>query len=174
MVSRYSADVVFKPRSIWSMLGTFSGSVAASAVWPNANQAFYIRLRNLEAFTPSHAFVLNGATAAGNIDIGFYGSDYERIASTGAFAQAGTTQYQFEAFTTKIPAGEIILAISFSLGTATFRAGAITSSSFAGQVRAFEGAQQTSAHALPSTMVPANPTDFTNGYPVFGFTDLLD
>ena len=174
MVTRFSSAGGVKPRSLSSISGIPNASVASvSLIWPNANQAFYIRVLVLAAFTPSHVFTSNAITVNGNYDIGIYTPDYARIASTGAYAMAGGSTFQFEPFTTPIPAGELILGISSSSATATIYAIDPTARTETSQVRAFEGAQQTSAHVLPSTMVPASPTDFSR-VPFFGFVDLLD
>jgi hypothetical protein len=144
-----------------------------STTWPNANEAFYIRVVNPTEFTPSFAWWFNGATVNGNMDVGIYTTDFVRLGSTGAVAQADINQVQVTAFATTIPAGELILGISSSSATATIRMWTPLGTNGVNVPDTLEAAQQTSAHVLPNPAVPAQPTDFQL-VPAFGFYDALD
>jgi hypothetical protein len=163
---------VAAPRILTSYgaLGAFGlghPDLGASTAWPNANEGFKVRVWNPIAFTPTQAFTMNGATAAGNVDLGIYEPDSETLIGQLAapIAQAGTNAPQFYAFTTPIPRGYVDLAMSCSLGTATLFAQTDTI------VRALAATQMAAAHALPATWVPADPSDFAAILPLFGFID---
>lgn len=162
-----------KARSLWSAVDLVEAGLV-NLTWPNANEAFYIRVRNRKLFTPSHAFLnLGTAAAAGNIDIAVSDVDFNLIGSTGSFAMVGTQLVQFEAFTTPIPEGEIVMSLALSSAAGSVRAAIVTSVNNPGQARASEAAQQLAAFPLPDPAVPANPTDFFGSIPLFGFVDLL-
>ena len=111
------------------------------------------------------AYSFNGATAAGNVDIGIYSEALALLVSTGAVAQAGTNALQEYALTdTTIPRGRYYAAISCSLSTATFFSNAYNL--HFGKLQGL--AQMATAHVLPSTLVPAAVSSAIQ--PVFGFS----
>lgn len=125
----------------------------ASAVWPAANLAIYTPFVLPEPATLTALWLLNGATATGNVDIGVYNSSFTRLISSGATAQSGTSAVQFFDVTdTLLPRGVVYLGISLSSGTATtIRYGA----GIQGLCSALGMVQQSTAHPLPSTATPA-------------------
>ena len=65
-----------------------------SAAYPAANRALYIPFHLMQPITVRKLFVYNGATAAGNIDIGILDSAGTLQCSAGSTAQAGTSVLQ--------------------------------------------------------------------------------
>lgn len=156
-------------------------SIIQSDGWPASNRAFLVELRNPRPFTPSHAYVMNGNTVAGNVDIGIYGYasgtgfTLELLASTGSTADAGTNQVQFIEFGTKpqIPAGPIVLAIAVqNTGAQIGKRNNLFSLAI---VEGLLGiAQEDSAFPLPATLTsPAQPTGGFGDIPLFGVTERL-
>lgn len=147
-----------------------SGAAASSAVWV-ANLAMFFPVRLTRARTYTKAFWLNGATAAGNVDVGIYtisGTTATRIAVSTAVAQAGVSDIQIAATfpTTTIGPGLYYLAISASLSTTTFWR---TGPSFT-SLRTFGCFQASTAHPLATPQTVVAPTN--SFCPVFGFAEL--
>jgi hypothetical protein len=103
-----------------------SGATPASVTWPAANEAIYVPFVIPETATFGRGYVYNGATAAGNWDIGIYDEAGNRLASSGAVAMAGTNAIQVIAFTAPVTLapGRYYMALSNSLATATVFAAA--------------------------------------------------
>jgi hypothetical protein len=103
-----------------------SGATPASAVWPAAQEAIYIPFSIPEAATFTRGYVYNGATAAGNWDIGIYDESGNRLASSGAVAMSGTNAIQVIAFTASVTLqpGRYYMALVNDNATATVFASA--------------------------------------------------
>lgn len=125
----------------------------ASAAWPAANLALYLPFVLPEPATVTALWLLNGATASGNIDIGVFDAAFAKLVSSGATAQSGTNAMQFFDVTdTLLPRGIVYLGVSLSSGTGTafrYNTGVPGLHSATGMV------QQATAHPLPSTATPA-------------------
>lgn len=92
----------------------------ASAAWPSANRAIYVPFSIRESITVISLFVVNGATAAGNFDIGIYSQDGARIVSLGSTVQTGTSTIQNTSITaTRIGPGRFYLALVLSSASGT-------------------------------------------------------
>lgn len=77
-------------------VGALSGGTGpASAVWPASNDAIFVPMYLNQAVLIQRLYVINGATASGNIDMGIYTEDGARITSIGSTAQSGTNVAQF-------------------------------------------------------------------------------
>lgn len=150
-----------------------SAGNAGSGTWPSAGAAY---LYPIPALTRPRTYVrawwVNGATVAGNVDVGVYtisGTTATRVASTGAVAQAGASVMQVvtpTAFT--LAAGvQYWFAMSCSLATATVWKSAAGTVALrpAGcfQITA-------SANPLPSTGTVAVIAQ--THLPLFGFSEL--
>ena len=148
-----------------------SAGAGASAVWPVANTAYFVPIRIDQARTYQRAWWLNGATAAGNVDVGIYtisGTTATRVVASTAAAQAGLSVMQVATTftTTTIGPGLYYLAMSCSLATATVWR---SNPSFV-MLRASGLYQAATAHPLPATAtVVAHAASFV---PVFGFSEL--
>jgi hypothetical protein len=131
-----------------------TGSLASTA-WPSANLALYfpVVIPRRTSFAALRAFLANGATANGNVDIGLYDESWNRLASTGSVAQSGTTTIQdLAALAVTIPPGRYYLGIALSSGTGTAIA---LGSALAGSLASLGVAQEASAFPLPATATPA-------------------
>jgi hypothetical protein len=125
-----------------------SGATPASVVWPAANEAIYVPFYISETATFQRGHVYNGATAAGNWDIGIYNEAAARLASTGAVAMSGINAVQTIAFTASVTLfpGRYYMALANTLGTATvFASAAALTFIHSGPYL------QLTAHPLPAT-----------------------
>lgn len=143
----------------------------ASAAHPVAGNAYFFPVRLGRSRTYTKAWWLNGATAAGNVDVGIYtiaGTTATRIVASTAEAQAGISAMQVAAAftTTTLRPGLYYIALAASLGTATFWRAQTGAASYLRPLGCFTAA---SAHPLPAT---ATVTAMTATYvPVFGFAE---
>lgn len=125
----------------------------SSNAWPAVNRALYLPLYIDRPGVVTKFWTLNGATAAGNIDIGLYNEAYARLASTGAVAQAGTNVVQeFDVTDFAVVPGVYFLGLACSLTTATLF---MTTTNVAGYFQAMGVTQQATALPLPNPAVPA-------------------
>lgn len=68
-----------------------SGNTApASVAYPLANQAFYVPFSVSKTVTAYEGWVVSGATAGGNFDIGIYDAAGARLSSAGATARTAS------------------------------------------------------------------------------------
>ena len=70
------------------------GNGGSSAIWPVANRAIFVPILIHQPYIVQSMFTLNGATAAGNTDVGIYTEGGVLLVSSGSTAQAGTTVAQ--------------------------------------------------------------------------------
>ena len=141
-------------------------SSAASAAWPSANLAILIPFRLPAPLLVQRLFLLNGATASGNVDIGIYDVAGTRLVSTGSTAQSGTSAVQSVDVTdTPLAAGLFYLALAMDGTTGTVQR---KTTSNVASCKALGMAQVASAFALPATVTFAT---CTNAFiPYFGLT----
>lgn len=164
-------------------------SAPVSTAVGEGNRSFYVKVHNPQAFTATHGWLSNGTTVAGNIDIGVYRvsgqNRVERLGSTGSTTQVTVSTVQLVAFGTPfvVPAGEVVLAISFDTDTATIMA-LNQNAAFASFWRELVGMGQrqpdagppeaaTVSFPLPATVDLDPMTLFTVGPPIFGVSNLL-
>lgn len=139
-------------------------SGATSATWPAANRALFYPFTLSEPVIAVKLFVLNGATASGNIDAGIYDRTGNRIVSTGSTAQSGTSVIQeFDITDTLFGPGTFYLALVMNNTTGTTFRQTTSSGSFAST----GACQMASAFPLPATATFANTW---HAPPVFGLT----
>lgn len=138
-----------------------TGLTAASATWPSASRTIYVGTVIERVTTVLQMFTYNGATASGNVDIGIYDYQGNRLVSMGATAQSGTSVIQLYNITnTTLAPGRYFLAMSLSNTTGTFLRVAVQT-----QQAKFCLMYQ-DASSLPATM---GFTDVASAYlPVFG------
>lgn len=80
---------------LWVETAPFA-AFASAAAWPVANTATLTKVRTAKPITVSSVTIFIGA-AAGNVDVGIYsltGSTWNRLASSGSTAAAGTNAVQ--------------------------------------------------------------------------------
>lgn len=151
----------FKPSWLSSWQGMtdimgFIGSGFTSGGWPGAmaNDAFISRVWNPEAFEADFAYLINGTTPGGNIDIGVYSESGDLIVATGATAQVGASATQFISITnTVIPAGVLLLACAADSASVQTNKPNIAAGAFpAGMLDAYGWAQAQASYPLPNTL----------------------
>lgn len=135
-----------------------------SNAWPTSNLAILApcRLGNLVLVTK--LWVLNGAAASGNLDIGIYDQYGNRLVSTGSTAMSGTSAIQLIDVTdTWLPPGFYRLALAVDNTTAAISAAA---ANLAAHLQATGFTQAATSFPLPATITPAA---FTGAHaPFFG------
>ena len=131
------------------------GTTPASAAWPAANDALFVPLYLNQQILVKRLYVVNGATASGNMDVGLYTADGSLIISSGSTSQSGTSAPQFFniADTTLAP-GQYYMACSIDgTGGTVFRANlSVIRNQELGVVKA------TTAMPLPTTATFATVT----------------
>ena len=133
--------------------------------WTTANLAFYMPIVVDSLIVVQKVAWVNGATAAGNFDVGIYNSALVKLASTGAVAQTGTSVLQVATLSVTLPPGNYHVGMSSS-GTT----GVITAVYKTGGATVTCGtAVETSAHPLPATATPVTNV----GQPNYFFADVL-
>jgi hypothetical protein len=136
-----------------------------STAWPSANRAYFVPFRLPYEVTVQHAWVLNGATVSGNVDIGIYSVDGTRIASTGSTAQAGTSAVQSISLSATLGPGLFYMALAVSNTTATVYKASVPGAS----MQMMGCAMQNSALPLPATATLISVTSAGGNYlPEFG------
>jgi len=102
----------------WSKYGVASevagdgGLAANSSIWVQALKTYYVPIKLPWSFRAKRIYIVNGATASGNLDLGIYSKDGTRIFNAGSTAQAGTSAPQYVTITNDIllPPGYYYLA----------------------------------------------------------------
>lgn len=96
-------------------------SVSYTAGTVTANRAYVTPFTLRRPVVVTKLGWINGGTAAGNVDVGIYDNNLDKIISTGSTAQSGTNAKQTVDITdTALSPGIYYIAISASDGTATF------------------------------------------------------
>lgn len=126
------------------------------------NQAFYCEVLVYEPVIINNMAWLNGATVAGNVDVGIYDSNLKAVVTKGSTAMSGASTTQAVTLSSislgtanpLLVPGVYYLAFASNSATATFgrmNLGSVIS-------RAFGTALQTTAFPLPATAVFATNT----------------
>lgn len=139
------------------------GTYGTSANWPTANLAYFYPFRFRQPFSCVKGFVQNGATPAGNFDMGWYDLDGNRLASVGSTAQAGASNLQLVDLVREIT--EDVLYLAVASDSTSFQL--LRTNSFTGLPLTGAGIRQmASAFPLPSV---ATFADVATGYlPIVG------
>lgn len=130
-----------------------------STVWPAANLALYYPVYLEAPLTLNQFAWYNGSAVAGTVDMGIFDELGNKIASTGATAQAGTTAPQAVTITggLTVGPGQYWLGMLCSSGTAQINR-LTMSGSLTGICEAMGVVQQAvGAATLPATFTPAAP-----------------
>lgn len=97
------------------------GAAAASLAWGTANQARYVPFWLPQPYTVVKLLAYNGATAAGNTDIGVYDASGNERISIAAAAQAGLNVWQeFDVTDTTLEAGLYYIGLLNTTTTGTY------------------------------------------------------
>ena len=129
-------------------------------IWPTANKAFFYPFTIYSPITISKAFILNASAVSGNVDIGVYDKNGNRLGSTGQTVNAGTVASQIINLTAdtllSLP-GYYYLAIAINNTTARPQ----NQSQNVNLCKFLGYKEQTSAFPLPN---PATMVEITAGY----------
>lgn len=138
-----------------------------SVTWVTANMAVFVPFALEVPITAKQMFLLNGATASGNVDVGIYTADGIRLVSIGSTAQAGINDLQaFNITDTILGPGRYYFAVAMD-GTAGTILGASASATLA---RAMGYQQMATAFPLPATATFATGSASANLGAVVGLT----
>lgn len=120
----------------------------ASAVWVGTNVALYMPFTLQRPAIAYRLWIANGAAVSGNFDIGLFDMAGNKLVSSGATAQSGTSVRQVLDITdTLLPRGTTWLGLSFDNVTAT----TLRSNPNALYLAALGVYQEASAYTLPAT-----------------------
>lgn len=131
-------------------VGTITGGAApSSSIFPAINDAVLVPFETTQTHLIKRLFVINGATASGNIDVGIYSDSGARIVSSGSTVQAGTNAPQFFDNTDFLLApGRYYWAVAMdTIGGTVFRISAT-----AARLQALGMARMGTAFSLPATV----------------------
>lgn len=165
----------FSPLSCGYEIAGDQPSPPVSAAWSLAKRVVYVPFYLQRPFIGVKMFTLNGATAAGNVDIGVYSATSSNLPGTklvamGSTAQSGTNAIQvYDITDTTFLAGAYFLALTLDGTTGTiFRTG-FTLTTILRTMACYQEA--TGTFGLPTTATPA--TVSSNTMPVFGLTSTV-
>lgn len=140
------------------LLGQTLGA-AASATWPVNNKGYYYPFRLTAWATAYQLLFWVGATSSGNLDVGIYDSQKDKIVSAGSTAMSATvnTVQEINIADTVLPPGDYFIGVSCSTtGGTCFRASAQSDEGVLPIMAVYE---ETSALPLPATATPVICTD---------------
>lgn len=108
-------------QSIGLDINRLHNALPASVAWGTANQARYVPFRLPEPVTVVKLLAYNGATAAGNTDIGVYDAAGTEVISIAAAAQSGTSVWQeFDVTDTTLLPGLYYIGLLNTTTTGTY------------------------------------------------------
>lgn len=132
-------------------------SLPAAVAWGTALYAIYIPITIPVPFTVYKMAVLNGATVAGNVDVGIYDRWGNRLVSMGSTAMAGVSTVQsFDVADTVLTPANYFFAFVSDSTTATFSCVTLAAQ---GQRASGVQVQTLGAMPLPATATFATPTN---------------
>jgi hypothetical protein len=131
---------------------------------PVANLGYLFPFSVSDTYVVQNGFIVNGTAVAGNVDIGIYDGSGNRLVSSGAIAQSGTSTIQLLPMSYTLSPGLYYCAFSASSASANF----LTWPTSVVWFRIVGHFQITSGHPLPSTATLASPLN--NNIPIFGLT----
>jgi len=131
---------------------------ASSNTWPTNNIATYVPFRLTSWATVYQLLFWVGATSAGNIDVGIYDAQKNKIVSSGSTAMSATvnTVQELNVTDTVLSPGNYLLAASCSTTSGTCFAQSAVSDEFG--LSSFSLFQEASALPLPATATPVLTT----------------
>lgn len=145
------------------MAAITGGGTPSSGAWPAANDAILVPIYIQQNTNITRLWVVNGAAASGNMDVGIYTADGSLITSSGSTAQSGTNALQFfNIADVVLSPGAYYIACSIDgTGGTVFRSNlSVVRLQEAGAVKG------TSAMPLPATLTFATVT--AGLYPLMG------
>lgn len=159
---------VISPASGESCGSAIAGVNAASTsltAWPAANRAFYIPVLIYAPWLLASMFFENGGTVSGNVDVGIFDSQGDRLISSGSTPQAGINSEQSIGVALTLLPGVYYYAMAMDNATGivrTFAPGGTPLGAVTGVLL------QASAFPLPASATFA--TASTTTIPILGLT----
>lgn len=130
---------------------------AVSAVWPTANTAIFVPFVVHTELIAVKIGVCNGATVSGNVDVGIYDDQQNRLVSVGSTAQSGVSATQsFDITDTTLVPGVYFMALNVDNVTGTVIRWTPGVVGIAGGFGVYN--QAVGAVTLPATATFASPT----------------
>jgi hypothetical protein len=77
-------------QAVGTYIGNFGNTGPSPTTWPAANRAIFVPFVVPGPVTAKALFVVNDFTIGGNLDLGIYDQDGNRLVSTGSFASSVT------------------------------------------------------------------------------------
>lgn len=143
------------PESIGAELSALSAAV--SGTWPTANTAIFVPF---VVYTPIIAVkmgIANGAAVSGNVDVGIYDDQQNRLVSMGSTAQSGVSAIQsFDITDTTLQPGVYFMAMNMDNTTGTNTRWGTGVAGASGGFGVYN--QAVGAVTLPATAAFASPT----------------
>jgi hypothetical protein len=138
--------------SLGAELAALSLAAPVSTAWATANLARVVPFVVPKPALVRKMFWANGATVAGNVDVGIYDESGSRVVSMGSVAQAGVSVLQeVDIADVTLGVGRYYMALAASSAAATFLASAPPLQLCKGM----GCAQQAAAFPLPASATPA-------------------
>lgn len=136
--------------AIGQELGCYFTSSVLTTAWPTANLALYIPFIIHDPWLLQLILISNGATVSGNVDVGVFDGQQNRIVSKGSAAQAGTSAVQsLDVTDTTLEPGRYYMGVALDNNV-----GMISGYAVAAPLPAAAGVlQQASAFPLPDPAV---------------------
>lgn len=130
--------------------------IGASVAWPLTNKAFFIPFRVTVATVACKMVFGSGTTAGGNVDMGIYDPQGNRLVSTGAQARSASSESVVDITDTPLAPGLYYMAMSHD-GTANVIANVPTGTSPVplAKTKLFGVMMMASAYVLPDPVTYA-------------------
>lgn len=140
-------------------LGSLNFLGIASTAWPGVNVILYYPFKLADYGLAQQLMFYVGATQNGNVDVGIYDSQGNKIVSAGSTAMAAANSLQlFDITDTWLPPGEYLLAVWCSSATGTCRIATQTDEILLARVAVYtETAASLPAVATPTLTSAASP-----------------
>lgn len=139
-----------------SVGGHWSTGTGSTTIAITTNAAWVYPFTIFSQVTAYSLFWFNGTAVAGNVDIGIYDEDLNKVITTGSTAQSGVTAPQIVSITpTELTPGRYFLAISSNDAGADFTGVTTLPNDELATLGAFT---QGSAFALPASLTPSTTT----------------
>jgi hypothetical protein len=139
----------------------WNNTTLGSRTWSTANLALYIPFVVNAPVTIVGGGCFNGTVAAGNIDVGVYDDQQDRLVSLGSTAMSGTSAWQIGTFSSALALNPGVYYMAFVCSSNTAQFFAVNTSS-AYTPRGVGILTQTSALPLPSPATFAHATTNPN------------
>jgi hypothetical protein len=100
------------------LVGIVGNVETITGAYPSANLAIFVPFQLSAPFLAAQMFVANGGTVSGNVDVGIYDTQGNRLVSKGSTAQSGTSALQpFDIADTWLQPGCYYMAVALDNAT---------------------------------------------------------